>query len=281
MGLCVMGNGLRPLLLYFTFSCFIFIILLFGLWHIVIPDDLIKKRIEDSFASEGIKLKTEGLRKGLFYSLTIDRIVLNSIQDTPHSFNISNIKAGLDFLSLLKLRPLIIITASIAGGRLSGDFSILNSLFNLTIEKAELENMGFLNDNGIAGRGLISGTALFYLKESKGNMRFRILDADLKDITGRIYLPLSLFKTVRGFIEFSRGVIIIHSLSLEGNGIYGKIQSRHGGTRFRTQDMIFLDGSVEVMVNSDFSMPQLVDLGLLRYRKSPGYYIIPLDNYRL
>lgn len=256
----------------------------------MIPDDLIKKRMEDSFASEGIKLKTEGLRKGLFYSLTIDRIILKRIQDTPRSFSISNIKSlciepvdielveiRLDFLSLLKLRPLIVITASFADGRLSGDFSILDRLFNLTIERAKLENMGFFNDNVIGGRGIISGTASFYLKESKGNIRFKILDANLKDITDRIYLPLSLFKTVRGYIEFSRGVIIIHSLSLEGNGIYGKIQD----SRFMIQDMIFLDGSMEVMVNSDFSMSQLVDLGLLRYRKSPGYYIIPLDNYRL
>lgn len=267
----VRRHGLGPVLLYFTFSCFIFIILLFGLWHIVIPDDLIKKRMEDFFRAKGINLKTEDLRKGIFYNVTIDRIILNKIQDT-HLLTISNIEARLDFLSLFKLRPLIIITASFAGGRLIGDFSILNSLFNLTIERAELEDMGFLNDKGIIGRGIISGTALFYLRESKGNIRFRILDADLKDITDRIYLPLSLFKTVRGFIEFNKEIIIIHSLSLEGNGIYAKIQD----SKFKIQNMIFLDGSMEVMVNSDFSMPQIVDLGLLRYRRSPGYYIIPL-----
>lgn len=274
----VRRHGSRSLLLYFAFSCFIVIIFLFGLWYIAIPDDLIKERIENSFASEGVKIKTEGLKKGIFYSLTIERIILNiNPTNTMNSFTISDIEARLDFLSLLKLRPSIFITASIAGGRLGGNFSILNSLLNLTIEGAELENLRFLNDSGIGGRGIISGTALFYLKESGGNIRFKILDANLRDITNRIYIPLSLFKTVRGFIEFSMGVIIIHSLSLEGNGIYGKIRD----SRFRIQDMVFLDGSIGLWVNSDFSMPQLIELGLLRYKKSPGYYIIPLDNYRL
>lgn len=272
----VRRHGLGPLILCFTFSCFIIITFLFGLWHIVISDDLIKKKLEGSFAGEGIRLKTEGLRKGIFYNLTIDRVILNR-KDTPSPITISNMEARLDFLSLLKLRPSIVITATVAGGRLSGDLSIFKSLFSLTIEEAELENLGFLNDIGIVGRGIISGTALFYPKESKGNIRFRIIDANLRDVTERIYLPLSLFKTVRGFIEFSKGIINIHSLSLEGKGICGKIQD----SRFRVQDMTFLDGSIGLWVNSDFSMPQLVDLGLLQYRRSPGYYIISLSNYRL
>lgn len=267
----------RPLLLYFIFSFFIFVVFLFGLWHIVITEDLINKRLQSSFPSEEIKIKTEGLRKGFFYNLTIDKIILNiNSMNSINSFTISNIKARFNFLSLFKLRPSIDVTAYVARGSLRGSFSIIDSLLNLTIEKAELDDLKFLN-YGIVGKGIISGTALFYLKESKGEIKFRILDANIEDITDEVYIPLSLFRTVRGLVEFEKGGINIHSLYFEGKGIYGKIQD----TGYRIQDSGFSEGSrMELMVNSDFSMPQLVEIGLFRYRRSPGYYIIPLRDFK-
>lgn len=252
---------------------FFLLILIIGLWYIAIPEGLIKERIEESFLSSGIKVEAEGLEKG-FFSLTIDRMLLTG-KDTPslvHPFIISNLEARFDFPSLLGLDPSIIINAPFAGGSLKGNYSPFRNLLSLTIDNSKIEEMGFIS--GIDGKGIISGNGFIYLKESRGAFRFNITNVSIKDITDKGFVPLSLFNAVRGFIEFDRDAMRIPSLSLEGKGIYGRIRD----ARFISRDFRFLDGLMEIMVNSDFPMPQLIELGLLRYRKAPGYYLIPLRS---
>lgn len=270
-------------------SLFLFFII--GFWVVAIPEELIKERIEGSFLSRGIRVEIEGLSKGLFYNLSIDKMTLkrpstasdqashlSPTSNTPSpSMTLFGLRARFDFFSLFRLEPSILINASFAGGGLRGNVRMFRNLLNLTIDEIRLEEMGFIKDSGIEAKGLISGTVSLYLRELKGDLRFSIVDAIIKDIKDKGYVPLSLFNKVRGFVEFNSNTVNVHSLFFEGSGIYGRIRD----SRLKIQDLRFSEGSMEIMVDSDFSMPHLIELGLFNYKRAPGYYIIPLRDYRL
>lgn len=265
-----------------TFRLILGLILLFfiilGLWYIGVPVELINKKVEDSFYNKGIRVEMEHLRKGIFYNVSIERMLCyeaDRVREISPILVISDIEAQLDPLSLLRLKPAIKIKGSLQGGSIIGDFLTFENLLHVKIKDVQIEGLRFLNDLGIYGKGIVSGDLFF--KDSRADLRLHISDAELKDITDSGFIPLSLFNSIRGYIEFSDGTMNIHSISLEGKGIYGRIQ----GSRFKIQDsgVINIGGSrLELMINSDVSMPDLIELALIRYKKSPGYYIIPLDQ---
>lgn len=249
------------------FGLMLLFFLIFGFWYVAFPKELINKKIDDFFSSKGIALEIEGVRKGLFYSLFIDRVECYIAKDMVRSeqpaLTLSQIEVRLTLSSFLRLRPAVEIRGSLEGGTIEGNFSILENHLNLKINDAELEGMRFLNVVGISGKGVIHGSLSIFLGSKgsgEGELRFSVSDARLKDITDKGYIPLSLFNSIRGIIGLDKGRIKIHSLSLEGKGIYGRLQG----------------STLELMVNSDFSMPSLIEVGLLKFRRSPGYYIIPL-----
>lgn len=260
----------------------VLMLLLYGLWYIAIPAEMIEDKIEGSFLDRGIKVEIEGLRKGLFYSLTIERMKLytRTADSNPSELlTLSSIVARFDFSSLLRLSPSLTITASLGGGSLKGNLSILNKQLNLDIEGVEFGELRFLSDKGITGRGTVSASLSLSLNGTKGDVRFGIADAALRDFEGGGYIPLSLFNSIRGVIEFSNNAINIRSLSFEGKGIFGRVQGLRLILPETGRNLGFSgDSKMELMINSDFSIPQIVDLGLFRYKRSPGYYIIPLND---
>jgi len=264
------------------------LLLISGIWHIAIPLDMIRDRIEDSFMSMGIKVETEGLRKGLFYNLSADKLICyradsnKLLEDGPKDLRfpgdplitISDLKAGLDLLSVLRLRPAVLFHGTAAEGELRGAI-VPGRDMNLALRGIELRGLGFMR--GLSRKGTLSGMLSASLKESKGEMRFSIDGAELNDITKETlkvsdswgangYIPLSLFSTLRGIIIFDRGSVNIQSLSLQGKGIHGRFNS--------------MASSLEVMVNSDFALPQVIEIALYKYKRAPGYYIIPFNINR-
>lgn len=265
-----------------VFALILLSILILGFWQIALPEDLIRKEIEGFFYNHQFVLETQGLRKGVFYNLLIDRIVC--YRGRQPILEANDVEVYLDFLSLIRLKPMIKLKGSLGRstvsvdnrGSIIGYFSIFENHLNLEINNARLEGMRSLADAGINGKGIVSGSVSIFLKDLRADLRFNILEARLKDITDKGYIPLSLFPSIRGIIRLDKGTIYIHSLSLEGRGIYGRIQD--STVKIQDSFLIFSRGStLELMVDSDFTMPNLVEVALLKYKKSPGYYIIPLS----
>lgn len=272
---------ISKIILRLFFALLILFFFIFGFWYIGLPESLINKKIEDSFHNKGIGIRLEGIRKGIFYSLSIGRLSLYRQKDSEGFKQpvmiLSDIETHLDLLSVLRLKPRLLIEAYIEDSSIKGEFLLLGRRLNLRFYNLRLDSLGFLTNTEIKGTGMSSGSISISLKDSKGELRFQISEARLKDITGSRYIPLSLFSTIRGLIVIDSKIIVIKSLSFNGKGIYGRIEN--APFRIQNSKIIFSGGSkIELMVDSDFEIPNLVDIILFRYKKSPGYYIIPLSN---
>ncbi len=51
---------------------------IYGTWYIAIPDELIATRIDSHFSKNPFSVKTVNLRKGLFFDLKIDKLLVES-----------------------------------------------------------------------------------------------------------------------------------------------------------------------------------------------------------
>lgn len=263
------------------FCLILLFFLICGLWYIAVPSELINKKVRDSFYSKGIMVEMEHLRKGIFYNVSIERVLCykaDRVREDSPILVISDIEAQLDPLSLLRLKPVIRMAGSLYGGSIRGDLLIFEKLMYVKIKDVQLEGLRFINDVGIQGKGLVSGDFSLFFNDSRADLKFHISDAALRDITDNGFIPLSLFNSIRGYIEFNDGTMDIHSLSLEGKGIYGKVQNLRLKVRGSWLENVSGGSRLELMINSDISIPGLVELALIRYKRSPGYYIIPLDQ---
>ncbi len=281
----VINIKLRRPLFYIIISVLVVLVLSFALWHVAIPVKLIELRIGELFLSKGIIVNLEGIRKGLFYSISVEAVTFYSLleQGKPafdmdsggkgQSLTLLNLRAGLDLSSLVRLRPSIDINSSSGTGIVRGNLSLFDRKLTIEFEGIDLSDVGLTKEAGLDGKGILSGKGSFYLNDSRAALRFSINNMTLKDIVRDGYIPLSFFNQMRGYLEIHDSIINIHSLSFEGKGVYGRIQD----AQLRIQNLQFLkDSNLTLMVNSDFPMPRLIDLALLRYKRSTGYFIIPL-----
>ena len=171
-------------------------------------------------------------------------------------------------MSLVLMRLPLSFSGNMGGGTMEGHIDLLHwhDRFNISIDKAGIEQSALLSTLGLSGEGVLSGSVI--AREKCFECKFEIREAHF---TGAMYgfpLPPDFFHTVRGLIRACGNDLGIDSLWMEGRGLNARLK---GTLKGRQADL-----TLEIMKDSSF-----VDNGMLlqlieRYKVSPGYYVVPV-----
>lgn len=245
------------------------------LWFIAIPESLVAGLIENSLSREYLYLKTEGVKKGLFYTFAADRILLKKKgsgadpDDTLLVF--SNVKGRVALLSLLMLRPELRFRGSVNDGGVTGVVRLTGAdSLMITASALRINGIPLFEPLGIYGDGILSGT--FAVRDNSGELKFSVTDLRLKSTAlGGVLLPLDLFHDAKGSVRISNDTTAeVRSFAMTGTGIYARVKGTIKGN-----DM---NMSLELMADSSLASESLFQMVLEKYRVSPGYYLVPLKG---
>jgi len=235
-----------------------------GLWIISVPQGKIKGLLETSLSREALRIEVDGLKKGLFYDLYIDRLRLKGKFGELAYIEDILVKINPFYLILLRLECSFMGKAY--GGTVWGNvsFSRNKRSLNLRIEDMNIKDILYLKRLGLKGRGLLDGDLT--IDNNHGEVRFTIKDAHLETVVFS-GIPIELFNMVNGLISIDGDAVTLNSLSLEGNEIYGRLN----GTLRNNVAQLTLELMPDATILERF---HLID----RYRVFPGYYVIPIQT---
>ncbi|MEW6162299.1 MAG: type II secretion system protein GspN [Nitrospirota bacterium] len=261
-----MKNKRLKIFLIFIFSILGFIFLF---WLIVIPESLITDMIESSIKGENVRIGIEGFKKGLFYNFRIGKILLNSSNDTLVS--IEDISGRINLLFFFIMRLNISFHGNIGNGVILGNINLSRNKnhISLNINSVNIDNAPLLRVIGIEGKGVLSGE--FRLKNSQGDLKFFIRDAQLKNTSFSGFpAPFSFFNSIEGAMVIKGDLIEINSISFEGKDIYARAKGSVQGNN--------LDIKLELMLEASFTGESYIFTLLSNYKISPKYYVIPIKT---
>jgi type II secretion system protein N len=250
-------------------------IVIVGFWLIAVPESYIEDRIETSLMAYNMTVETEGLRKGFFYNLKADRVIVrnHAPDDSLRTLLIlDNMHAKLDILSLLTVRPQLNFDCTVNHGRVSGSMRLPEQkTVSLNGTGISIDNLPVMNVLNIQGDGILS--LRMVLIRGEGDVRFSIDNLSVRN-AGFVntVLPTDLFHAIKGAARVNNNRINIQSVAINGNGIYTRAK---GMLQERTLNM-----DMEVMLDASFQPESLIRTMLAQYRISPGYYRIPI-RYQL
>lgn len=245
-----------------------------GLWFIAIPQSLIADFMENSLNGDNIYLHSEGLKKGLFYNFSAERILLkrkgiNRDSDVP-LFIFNDVNGRFDLMSLFRLSPEGSFDCKIGNGVVKGRVGLTGKR-NLMIRgnNIPINGIPFFESLGIYGEGILAVSFLANNKE--GGLKFSVNDARLKStFLGGVFLPLNLFHDIKGVIKINDGTADVQSLALSGRGVYGRVRGIIKGNH--------LDMNLELMTDSSFATGPVFQALVEQYKVSPNYYVIPFKS---
>lgn len=245
----------------FIFISFIFILII-GLWHIVISNELLHNIVKNYLKSKNLELECKGFHKGLFYKLNIDQIKIKKNKNTL--FFCQNFSIYLNPFYLFKFNIKLPFKGFIEKGKFKGNL-IFNPLrksssFYLYFFNIKIENLPFFYLLNLEGKGIIKGE--IKIINSEGSAIFNIAQSKLILKNILLPLPLSIFHTIQGNLKFSSNEIYISSLTAEGQNIYVELK----GKIINKIAHLYL----EIQTSSYLAL-------LKKYEISPGYYKIPLN----
>ena len=254
---------------YLLISAVFFVILLFGIWIIAIPEDRIANLAEHALDNTALHLEFSGLRKGLFYNFTADWISIKKNDNTL--ILIENLSGHLNLASILKLKLPLVFTGSLGSGTIKGELDLLrkNRDIIIRINNAGTEQIPFFGFIGLRGGGILSGELL--LKNNIGEIKFELKDTKFTSGTfGSLNVPLNMLNSAKGAMEISGNTLKVLSFALDGDGVYARVKGDVTDNR--------LNLVLELMPEKSFTDRNLVFTLLEKYRVSPGYYMVPLTN---
>ncbi|MBU2623521.1 MAG: type II secretion system protein GspN [Proteobacteria bacterium] len=247
-----------------------------GLWLVVVPEALIISHMEAALGRQGIKLRIMGFSKGLLYNFSVGQIHVSTEKDFPIVI-VSDLHAGIDFLSLLKFKPQLDFSGGVSGGRVYGVIDLRGQgtgggrTINVNGDGININGIPALERFGVRGNGNLGFD--LHLMDDTGEARFSIREARFEGaFSGVDFLPLDLFQSVRGALTIKK-TITVKSLTLEGRGVYSRINGNINGNS--------VDMNIELMVDSSFELEPVLAEVLGSYRVSPGYYVIPFSHAAL
>lgn len=244
-------------------------VIFWGIW-IAVPATSIQTIIEDSVIHPNINLEVKGLKKGLFYTLHIDNVMLKSSHQ--EMISLDNIYGYINPLSLITLRLNISMDGNIGSGNISGNMNLTKNKMqtSLNFNKANINAIPIFKIIGIQGTGTVSGRII--VENDTGHIEIITKDASFEPaIFSGIKVPLNFFHNVTGSIEIKGNIINIVSVSLEGKDIYARLK---GAIKNAVMDL-----NMEVMPGKSFIENPLFLFELEKHKVSPGYYVIPVKGY--
>lgn len=242
------------------------LLLIWAIW-IVIPVTLIEDIIADSVTGRKITLEKTGLRKGFFYNLRAEKILVKSGSGEVLSF--TEIASRINPFRLMLLQVKITVDGNIGGGSISGDMHFARNSLNVTLEaeNASVNEIPFFERAGIKGDGAFSGR--FILINDDGRIEFNADSVTFEPaVFSGIQIPMNLFSRVSGAISIKENIIQVVSVSFEGKDIFARLKGVIKDS--------FMDLTMEVMPGRSYMENPLLLAGIERYRVSPGYYAVPL-----
>lgn len=243
-------------------------VIFWAIW-IAFPKTSIKSIIEDSVSGEKFGLEVEGLKKGLFYNLSIDRLILKNSGD--EQIISDDIHGRINPLSLILLQLKASFVGHIWGGNISGSLTLAKNKMqvDLDLKKANISDMPLFKRIGIKGTGTLSGR--FTAKNNEGHVEFVSEDARFEPaVLSGIKVPLNFFYSIRGSMDIRGSVINVISITLEGRSIHARLKGIIRDT--------VLDLNMELMPGLSFVENPLFIYQIEKYKVSPGYYVIPIKS---
>ena len=243
-------------------------LIFWGIW-IAFPKTSIQSIIEDSLGSERLTLEVKGFRKGLFYSLSGDRLALK--RSGEEQISLSGIRGRINPLSLIVMRLNLSFDGNMGGGNISGlvDVSRNKTRIEMNVKKARINEIPLFKVAGLQGTGIISGRLM--MADGTGHVEFITKDSRFDPaIFSGVTVPLDLFDTIRGSMDIKGNIINVVSISLEGKDIYARLKGVIRGD--------VMDLHMELMPGVSFIENPLFRSGFERYEISPGYYVIPVKG---
>jgi len=245
------------------------LILIFGLYSIVFSDSMIKGLIENSLKGSDLSVEITNLKKGIFFSLSSDRITLKKSGNVLLS--IDNASGKINPLSLIMMRLTLHFDGVIGGGRMNGAINLFGgkNLTTIGISDAHIEEIPFFALIGLNGSGVLSGG--LKLQNGSGETRVEIREARFKTGNfGGVTVPLEMFDGARGALTIGRSMLKVVSFSMEGRGIYARIKGNVAGGQ--------TDLTMELMPEKTFSEHNPLLSLVESYKVSPGFYSIPIKS---
>lgn len=248
-------------------------LVLIGLWLVAVSEALIIRHMEDALGRQGMKLRIMGFSKGLLYNFSIGQLHVSTGKDFP-VVSVNDLHAGIDFLSLLKFKPQLDFSGSVYDGGVYGVIGLRGQgtgggrSVNVNGDGININGIPALERFGVRGNGNLGFD--IYLMDDTGEARFSIQEARFEGaFPGVDFLPLDLFQSVRGTLTIEK-TITVKSLTLEGRGVYARVNGNIKGNS--------LDMKIELMMDSSFEPKPVFVKALGPYGVSPGYYVITFSR---
>jgi type II secretion system protein N len=242
--------------------------LIWGAW-LIFPADSIHTILESRGRSGEFSVSAGEIRKGLFYSLDLDRILLLYKKTQVASFE--NVHIEVNPLNLAILQLAVSFDGRMAGGKVKGGAVLSRSGIQSegTFEDVKIGELGGLELAGTGGSGDIKGS--FAISDGAFKIDFQILNAELEPLrTAVINVPLGFFRSVRGSLDLQGDRTNVKSVSLEGENIFARVR---GSIQSGSMDLV-----MELMPEKTFLENPLIVSGLQMFKVSPGYYVIPING---
>lgn len=243
-------------------------VILLLLW-MTFPVSSIQSIMERSVNGTDLVIEVKELRKGLFYTLYADHVILNRFG--KELISLRDVHGRINPLSFIVLRIDVAVAGVIGSGEISGDIKLAKdrSYAKIFFREAKINEVQILQHAGIRGKGTLSGK--FIMTGEYGHVEFGTKDASFEpaDFSG-IKVPLNLFNNVTGSVDIKGNVVDIVSFSLEGRDIFARLR---GIIRDNVMDL-----SMELMPGKSLVENPLFLFEMGRYEVAPGYYVIPVQG---
>jgi len=223
--------------------------------------------IEDAFHNERIQVETAGLEKGLFYTLSAEKVIIKS--SGKELFIFDSVRSRIDPLSLIASKLRLTVDGNIGGGTFSGNLRLGKNAGQMLfdVKQADINKIPLLKRIGVKGTGTLSG------RVSLINDSVTIVFATEKSsfepssVAG-ILLPLNFFHRATGSLTSKGNILTIESVSLEGEDVFARLKGRIQNS--------LMDMTMEIMPGRTVIENAFFLAEFERYKVSPGYYAIPV-----
>lgn len=248
-------------------------VVLIGLWLVAIPEALMIRHMEDAMGRQGMKVRIMGFSKGLLCNFSVSQVHVSTEKDL-HIVSVNDLHAGIDFLSCLKFKPQLDFSGSVNDGRVYGVIGLRGQgtgggrTIHVNGDGININSIPALKRLGVRGNGNLGFD--FHLMDDTREARFSIREARFEGaFPGIDFLRLDLIQSVRGTLLIEK-TITVKSLTLEGRGVYARVNGSIKGNS--------LNMKIELMIDSSFGLEPVHAKILGGYMVSPGYYVIPFSH---
>lgn len=252
---------------------FAFIILLFMLVLVMIPDQVVSQFVIQTAASQGVKLQARQLGTALPLGLKGREI---SIMDREKTLvSIDNAAVRLRILPLFTGKVALSVKVNIGAGKGSGNIYVYpKQAGSFQITDLELAAIPVLA-NAIEGdiKGTVKVDAQF--KDNSGEAKLRINSLGLsKAKFAAMPLPDLTVPETRGLLRFNNNKVNITNMAMQGEGIYLRL---NGSLSLNPDAPLNL--KLELLPSAELLEKQKsVFLIMLPYTVAPGRYTLPIGG---